>query len=344
MKLQHPAQEHTSSAARAQRGVTLVELMVAMAVGLIIVAGLTVMFANSSRAGRALDSTSRQIENGRYAVDLLAQELAAAGYYGDVPGAGAVHSEPGACLTALNQLGWDNSTKTRPTPLEGKTATELAALSCATNPSANSPALVLRRLDTSPTLHASVDDSQAIVYAQTSQCNSDSASTAYIFSNQKSAFTLRNRACSGAGELRRYLSRLYYVASCNECSGAGADSVPTLKRAELSGTTITVTPLATGIERIALEYGFDTNNDGIPDVYRTALSGVSGAADNLWSNVVTARVYVLARAAEETPGHVDTKTYVLGLHGNVGPFNDRYKRKVFVTTAKLQNVAGPREM
>ncbi len=329
--------------ARGQRGVTLVELMMGMTIGLIVVAGLAVVFANSSRAGRELDSTSRQIENGRYAADLLAQELAATGFYADVPAASAVYTAPGACATALDQLGWDNDTKKRPSPLEGKTVAEIAALTCASNPSGTSPGVVLRRLETTPTPQASVDDSAGIAYVQTSQCNSDTAATAYVFAAQKSAFTLRNLACNAAADVRRYITRIYYVASCNECTGSAADKIPTLKRAELVGNTITVTPLASGIEHIALEYGFDTNNDGIPEVYRTALSGVAGAEDNKWENVVTARVFVLARTDDESTGPVPAKSYVMGLHGTLGPYTDKHKRKLFVTTAKLQNAAGHRE-
>ncbi|KRH99533.1 PilW family protein [Curvibacter sp. PAE-UM] len=328
---------------RAQAGVTLVELMVAMAIGLIVVAGLAMMFANSSQAGRELDNTSRQIENGRYAVDFLSQEMAAAGFYGDVPYAGGVYTQPNPCATTLDQLGWDDASKKRPDPIEGKAAGAMAGVTCASNPSASSSAVVLRRLDTNTTAQASVVDSAAVAYVQTSQCNNDLASTVFVASTQKGAFTLRNLSCSGPGDVRRYLSRIYYVAKCNECSGAGADTVPTLKRAELAGDKVVVTPLAVGIEHIALEYGFDTNNDGSPDVYRTGLSGVAGAADNAWANVVTARVYVLARTADEEHAYTDTKRYVMGLEGTLGPYNDKYKRKVFVATAKLQNVAGPRE-
>ena len=330
---------------RRQRGVTLVELMVGMTLGLMVVAGLAVLFANSSRTSRELDGATRQIENGRYAVDLFAQELAVAGFYGDVDRSGAVYTTPDPCATALGALGWDTAAKSRPSPIEGRTSSELAALTCASNPAAGNPAVVLRRLDASPTAQASINNADGHVYVQTSQCNNDPANTPYIASNDKTALTLRNLACAGTGtgEARRYFSRLYYVAWCNECTGSAADTTPTLKRAELLGNAIVVTPLATGIERIALEYGFDTNLDGVPDVYRATLSGTSGAADNTWTNVVSARVYVLARTTEEAPSYTDTKAYALGLAGTFGPYGDHYKRKVFVTTTKLQNVAGPRE-
>lgn len=328
-----------------QRGVTLVELMVGMTLGLMVVAGLALLFANSSRAGRELEGTARQIENGRYAVDFLAQELATAGYYGDVDRSSAVYTNPDPCATALASLGWDTASKSRPSSLEGRTASELAAVTCASNAAAGTPAVVLRRLDATPIAQAAINNADGYVYVQTSQCNADPSNTPYLVSNDKNALTLRNIACTGTGtgEVRRYLSRTYYVASCNECTGSAADTTPTLKRAELLGNAIAVTPLATGIERIAIEYGFDTNLDGVPDVYRATLSGTPGAADNSWTNVVTARVYVLARATEEAPNYTDTKSYALGLAGSFGPYNDHYKRKVFVTTAKLQNVAGPRE-
>lgn len=328
---------------RRQRGVTLVELMVAMTIGLIIVAGLAVSFANSNRSSRELDSTSRQIENGRYAVDFLAQEVAAAGFYGEVAMSGAVYTQPDPCATALIQLGWDAATKKRPVAVQGRTDADMAGVACADHASPSNPGVVLRRLDTTTTAKAAVIDAEGYTYLQTSQCNADPANTEFVFASQKDAFTLRNLACNGPGELRRYVSRLYYVASCNECTGSATDTVPTLKRVELRGNTMVVTPIATGIERLAIEYGFDTNKDGTPDVYRLTASGVVDAPDNDWSNVVTARVFVLARTAEETPEYVDTKRYELGLAGSFGPYNDRHKRKVFVTTAKLQNVAGPRE-
>lgn len=60
------------------------------------------------------------------------------------------------------------------------------------------------------------------------------------------------------------------------------------------------------------------------------------------ANVVTVKLYVLARSRDETPGHVDKKTYTLGTT-TLGPFNDNFKRHVFSTTVRLNNVSGRRE-
>ena len=61
------------------RGFSLVELMVGMAIGLVLVAGLSLLFANTSQSGNELNKSIRQIENGRYAMDLLHDDLMLAG-------------------------------------------------------------------------------------------------------------------------------------------------------------------------------------------------------------------------------------------------------------------------
>jgi len=69
----------------------------------------------------------------------------------------------------------------------------------------------------------------------------------------------------------------------------------------------------------------------------------NSAADCVAANVVEVRMHVLARSLEATPGFTDTKTYVLGNTGTLGPFNDGFKRHVFTTSVRLVNPAGRRE-
>ena len=68
---------------RRQAGVTLVELMISLTLGLILLAALLTVFSNSSAARSELERTSRQIENGRYAIQLLADDFRVAGFYGE---------------------------------------------------------------------------------------------------------------------------------------------------------------------------------------------------------------------------------------------------------------------
>ena len=63
---------------KSMRGFSLIELMVAIAIGLILVAGLAMLFANSSQTGNEIDKSIRQIENGRYAAELLSEDISVA--------------------------------------------------------------------------------------------------------------------------------------------------------------------------------------------------------------------------------------------------------------------------
>jgi len=64
------------------RGFSLVELMVALAIGLVLLTLLATVFANSSRSQKEITMAAQQVENGRYAIELLSEDLRHAGFYG----------------------------------------------------------------------------------------------------------------------------------------------------------------------------------------------------------------------------------------------------------------------
>ena len=72
------------------RGFLLIELMVSIAIGLLLLIGLTTMFVASSRSFSETERASRQIENGRYALDLLSEDIRHAGFYGEASAFGAL--------------------------------------------------------------------------------------------------------------------------------------------------------------------------------------------------------------------------------------------------------------
>lgn len=326
------------------RGFSLVELMVAIAIGLILMGGLVILFANSSHTANEIDKSIRQIENGRYATELLSENISIAGYYGELTTDGISLGTPAACATTANDLGWDNGllavpvVPIAPLVVTGLSATQAASTGCLSNYKTGTAALVLRHFDTAFVTPGAATDGN--FYVQTSRCSTDPVDIRFIISTSAASFTLRDINCTSINKVQRYVTRIYYVADCNEC---GVDIVPTFKRVELRGGQMVVSPLAEGIEDVVYDYGFDTNNDGVPDSYLTDLSGVVGAADNEWKNVAGIRAHMLSRTTEPTDGFTDSKTYALGLSGNRGPFNDHYKRRAYTVTTRLNNVAGLRE-
>lgn len=335
------------------RGFSLVELMVGMAVGLVLIAGLSLLFANTSQSGNELEKSIRQIENGRYATELLHEDLMLAGFYGEVPVETLTMVSPNLCATSGATLGWDTSipgAPKAPLPIVGLTDSEVSALACLPNRQAGTRAFAVHRLDTDTVAPASITSTDA-VYVQTSRCTSDPAASPFVASPDSGALTLREKNCATLSPARKYISRIYYIASCNEC---GTDTVPTLKMVELRGGALVTVPLAEGIENMVLEYGFDTTDPldpdpatnaskGLPEVFLTGLSGTAGARDNDWANVVAMRIHLLSRTTERSRGYDDAgKTYALGpipINGDTTGF----KRRVYTSTVRIINIAGRRE-
>lgn len=347
-----------------QSGLSLVELMVSMTLGLFMMAALTTLLSFQTAARDEFDKASRQIENGRYAMQILHDDIELAGYYGQLfnipsttyslptslpdPCAGATGTNPTINLTLLRSA--------VPLSIQGYDAPASGVVSPL--PTCMVPApysavnymggdiLVIRRTDTS--LTAIGTGSASVVYMQTtgSDFRMDTG-------GNTATFNLTNTtSASGvvpANDFRAYLVHIYYISKCNKLKTDGTcnDTVPTLKRLELTSgainnTTLTPpTPLVEGIENMQLDYGIDNLpapvGDGYPDSYTTTPANVTD-----WSNVVAIRVNLLARNNDPTAGYSDSKTYALGGAGSVGPYNDNYKRHAYSEVVRAINLTGRR--
>jgi len=359
------------------------------------VAGPGLIFVNSSEANRELQKTAQQIENGRYAIDVVSQDLRLAGFYGhlhelnNIPMPGMIPPDP--CVSALGTA----LTSSLRFPVQGYRGTidtaiatsdaraNVASTSCAALSNANlrpgSDVLVIRRADTNPLGAVDITTTNAFYIQSTfaalqiqqgggaaigtcpstnEHCKADGATA--------STLKLANGATpSPSAPIRRLRVHVYFVAPCSipngggtVCTGAADDGgrpIPTLKRLELTSSgTITVVPMVEGIEYFKIEYGVDTApssvnvntgyaGDGTVDSYTQA------PAD--WSNVIAAKLYLLARNTEPTQGFTDTKTYLLGSAASdnfavpaAAGTEVRYKRHVYTAAVQLVNSAGRREI
>lgn len=70
-----PIQRHS------QVGLTLIEMMIAMAIGLVIVVAATVIYLSTANSQRALERKSTSMENGSFVLQLLGREIMNAGFY-----------------------------------------------------------------------------------------------------------------------------------------------------------------------------------------------------------------------------------------------------------------------
>ncbi len=67
------------------RGFSLIELMLALALGLVITAGIVQLFVGNNQTYRVLQGQSRLQEGARYALDFISESARAAGYFGCDP-------------------------------------------------------------------------------------------------------------------------------------------------------------------------------------------------------------------------------------------------------------------
>jgi len=334
MKRAHP----TLRALRAQRGMTLIVLMVGLTLGLIVVSSLLLVLAHASTRGQDLQRASIQIENGRYVAELFREDLRMAGFYGETSVAGALYTQPDPC--ALVPVGWNGAPLTFPAPVQGYGAADV--LPCLANRRANTDALVIRHVGVDVVDPATIAGGNNQFYVQYSYCVSDVFSPRLVFSANRSDFTLKNRACSAVNNVRSYVSRIYYVADCNRC-GAGGDTTPTLKRVDLVGNTLVTTPLAEGIEMLRFEYGFDVDGDGSPDSYLTALGALGPTS--AWSNVVALKAHFITRSLDKVIADniASAQDFQLGGIGAVSTPNDGYTRKAYSSAVRLVNPSAVRE-
>src|ERR1700726_1652387 len=70
----------TGRAQTRQFGYTIIELMISITISLIILASLVSILANNSRTRGEIERANQQTENGRYALQLIVDDLHNAGY------------------------------------------------------------------------------------------------------------------------------------------------------------------------------------------------------------------------------------------------------------------------
>ncbi len=73
-----------------QQGLTLIELMVALLISLLIMAGLFTVYQSNQRGFRLNDGLTRVQENGRFALDFLSRDIRQAGFPGKDPNSNIV--------------------------------------------------------------------------------------------------------------------------------------------------------------------------------------------------------------------------------------------------------------
>ncbi len=344
-----------------QSGVTLVELMIALVLGLIIAAGVSQIFVSSQKIYRITEEQSRVQESTRFSFEFLTRNFREAGYSG---------------CRAVEQL---NIQVIANAPTPNYSAQNIVNGSQATSSTLWSPVLnsdieddVIPETDTisiqkggscGATLVGSLSSSNAnIQILAPNSCNISSGDVlmltdcedAHIFratnaSNGTNLQTIAHAASQNTGthfclnqsgvgtgscgsgnsklygsdaELLTFTSLTYYIAT-----GAGGQNALFV----YDSTTTTKTELVEGIEDMQIKYGVDTDDNDIADDYQTA--DVIDTANN-WDKVISAEISLLLKTQKD---NLTTAQQSFSYNGTTINATDKRLYHVYTTVISIRN-------
>ena len=297
--------------------------MVAVALGLIVLAAMLEAFNSNSATGTTNTRFTEVQSNARYAADFLRREIQHTGYLG--LSAGTVTYEPTTLQTAnYSACGAGFATNLAQRIWGSDDANGVPCIPSADY--ARGDILVVRkanliRLPSTNDLKCQPNPAPAAtkVYVRSEFMK------ATIYLGSSVPLNLQP-PCED------YLAQVdaYYISPCSNttiaCSASGADTIPSLKRMTLGdGPAFTSQLIAAGIENLQVQYGVQAAD---------TVNFQDAAVTTDWPNVVAVRLWVLARSSDaEYLGYSNTSSYDMGNHtaagGNAITVNDHYVRQLF---------------
>lgn len=311
---------------RRQRGFSLIELMIAMLLGIIVVAGLIQLLISNRTAYRLQEGNNFLQQNLRYATDRIDWSVRMADFWGgtaakDIVGIG--NNVPGTgCDTAFMINAAPSATGGGVFGYDGATGFPIAScLASAANYVPGSDVLVVRYADTDPctltgTAFTTVNCLPASRYYLTSAVGQGAAIT---------AGTGGGTAATIAGattQLYVYPLRteVYYLAPCSDpgtggvCSATsdGGTPVPTLMhmRIDSGQTTLKAEPLVEGIEQLQFEYGISDATAPYTNLV-TQWKRATDLNASSWAQVIAVRVSMVARGRQRDVSVPQASDFVL---------------------------------
>jgi type IV pilus assembly protein PilW len=347
-----------------QSGFSVVELMVAMTLSLILIAGVLSLVYSSKVTYLENERVARNQEGGRAAFELILRDVRGAGFAGCAqPIPGVVNTNN--LLADPTSLLWSFDA-----PLQGYEGTNgnwspaLDPILSGANPapSPNNDIIAIRTVR--PGLPQFVtsgitnpDDDIVVTKIATqgiqgstfviNDCGGQTFFAAQVADNGATATLTRN---TGGAEPTNQSTSLgttfmdgaqvspvdtviYYIAPSATPPAAGNQAGPALWKIVSGSNGGAPQEYIPNVENMEVQYGVDTDGDAVVNEYDDA-NTVNDA--NNWNNVISVRIAILVRSPEANAPRPDVKKYTL-LTKVAGPFNDRYERSVFTTTVTLRN-------
>lgn len=322
-------------------GVTLIELMVAVAIGGFLMIGAMTVFMQSRTSFKITQSVSRLQENGRFALETIEPDIRMASYYG-LTSRGTLVA--GRALTTVANVApnpspgcGNNWAIDLENPIAGTNGAYTWACGAATGGwRAGTDTIVIRRVAQDPVLPPAVLQPNAI-YVQSSR----SAAQIFVGAVVPAGF---NTTTSQSYLLH---ARGYYIANQSGSLGTKGAAIPSLHRKTLvSGPQINDEEILAGVEDFQIEFGVDTDKEGAPnrgsvDRYVNANDPIldpTNAAYNPDAVILAVRIWLRLRAEDIENGFADTTRYrYADVDYTPAPAEQTFRRLLVTKTIYVRN-------
>lgn len=316
-------------------GMTLIELMVALAIGAFLMIGAVTVFMQSRTTFRVTESISRLQENARFALDVLEPDIRMAHYWGLTPRTYLIQGRraptDGAGI-GLHTCG-NNWNLNLNEAVEGtNNGYEWGCGVTVGSAAPNSDTLVVRRAS---------EDPVAALTAGTLYIQSTRSQLGQIFAG--TAIPAGYNTTTSA--THRLIVNGYFVSNSSSIAG-----MPSLRRKTLQvGGGIQEEEIAVGVEDMQIQFGVDTDLPGTavaPNPNRGGIDRYVNPNDPLIdpasagfdpnAEVLAVRIWLRLRAERAENGFIDPTDYDYA-DQDFGTFDDGFRRIVVSKTIYLRN-------
>lgn len=329
-----------------QRGLSLIELMIAILLSSLLLLGVLQIFQSNSSALRMQTAFSRVQESGRFAIELLNKEIRSADYWGCMPEGVTIENHLDVTSGFLASIGKDGvqgvndaAAGQKVGTVEVVEGTDTLTLSGVMDACGGAG----RVIDPSVAGQLQVTSSCPVEAGQivlVSNCRGGDVMTITDVQAGGTSKTLlheKDTAKSGWIENKNDTlsqnygaeSRIFLPYQRTFFIGKSVTGNYSLYMQETIGTDQKLLELVPGIEDMQISYGRDTSGDGVIDVWQNAASNLSLMAD------VTAIKLQLLVVSEGNAGVGEQK--ITELDGTETTYNDGRLRKLYVSTVKIRN-------
>jgi Tfp pilus assembly protein PilW len=323
----------------AQAGVSLVELMVALVLGLFLIFGAVTIYSKSRTTYRTTEAVARLQETARYAFDAIEPDVRMASYWGlasrpdyiinrATPDDADTPTDLSAADTEINACGvnWAINLQEYLAGVNGADAGTTWPLDCAAfrdDWREGTDVLVVRRGgETQPETLTG-----GRLYLQTSRIQGAMFVASGTCTDPKNSDCIPADYSPPASETRELLATAYYISN----QSTARDDVPSLRRKRLVNGSILDEEVVSGVEDLQVQFGIDTNGDTNADTY------VDPSTDptTYGGSIVSATIWLRVRSEDREIGFTDDRSYTYA-DESVTP-GGNFRRFVISKTIQLRN-------